>query len=114
MFAFLVETTSTLMKIFSIMFFPNLYYTFITCDKRKSNERRAKSNEQRTKRNDQEEKSNEQRVKSNEQQAKSNEQRAKCSALCTAKLWFKEKKNKQILKIPFQPSLILFPLCRVI
>ena len=107
MFPFLAETTRTLMKIFSIMFFFNLYFTFITYDKRKKNE-------QRTKRNDQEEKSNEQRVKSNEQQAKSNEQRAKCSALCTAKLCFKEKKNKQILKIPFQPSLILFPLCRVI
>ena len=68
MFPFLAETTRTLMKIFSIMFFFNLYYTFITYDKRKKNERRAKSNKQLTKRNDQEEKSNEQRaeVTSNE------------------------------------------------
>ena len=66
----LAEATSRLIKTFSIVFFLNLYYTFITCNGRKSSEQRAKSNEQQAK-------SNAQRAKNNEQRAKSNEQRAK-------------------------------------
>ena len=43
----LAEATSKLIKIFSTMFFPNLYYTFITYDGRKSNEKRVTANEQK-------------------------------------------------------------------
>ena len=52
------------------MFFLNLYYTFITQDRRKSNDQCAKINKQQAK-------SNEQREKSNDQQEKCNKQRAK-------------------------------------
>ena len=45
----LFQNTKTL----SIVFFLNLYYTFITYDGRKSNEQRAKSNKQRAKSNEQ-------------------------------------------------------------
>ena len=59
------------------MFFPNLHYTFITYNGRKSNEQRTKSNKQRAKSNEQRGKSNEQRAKTSEQRVKANEQRAK-------------------------------------
>ena len=60
----LAEVSSTLIKTFSIVFFLNLYYAFITYDGRKSNEQRAKANEQRAKANEQRAKTNEQRAKS--------------------------------------------------
>ena len=69
----LAEATSALIKKFSIVFFPNLHYTFITYNGRKSNEQRTKSNKQRAK-------SNEQRGKSNEQRAKTSEQRVKLTS----------------------------------
>ena len=62
------EARSKLIKTFSCVFFPNLYYTFITYDAPKSNRQPAKSNEQRAK-------NNEQRAKSNEQRAINNKQR---------------------------------------
>ena len=40
----LAEASNTLIKIFSVMFILNIYYTFVTYDERKSNEQRAKSN----------------------------------------------------------------------
>ena len=49
----LAEATSTLIKIFSIVIFLNLYYTFITYDGPKSNEQRAKGNKQWAKSNEQ-------------------------------------------------------------
>ena len=67
----LAEATSRLIKTFSIVFFLNLYYTFITCNGRNSSELRAKSNEQRAKNNEQRAKSNEQRAKSIKQGAMS-------------------------------------------
>ena len=73
----LAEATSALIKKFSIVFFPNLHYTFITYNGRKSNEQRTKSNKQRAKSNEQRGKSNEQRAKTSEQRVKANEQRAK-------------------------------------
>ena len=76
----LAEVPSTLIKTFSIVFFLNLYYAFMTDEKsydgRKNNEQRANTNEQRAKSNKQRVESNEQRAESNEQQAKSNEQQA--------------------------------------
>ena len=48
----LTEARSKLIKIFSIVLFLNLYYTFITYDGPKSNEQRAKSNKQRAKGNE--------------------------------------------------------------
>ena len=41
-FEILAEATSTLINKFSIVFFLNLYYTFITYNGRKSNEQQAK------------------------------------------------------------------------
>ena len=73
----LSEARSKLIEIFSIVFFLNLYYTFITYDEPKSNKQPVKSNKQRAKNNEQWPKSNEQRGESNEQRAKSNKQRAK-------------------------------------
>ena len=49
----LAETTNTPVKTFSIAFFLNLYYTFITHDGRKSNQQREKINEQRAKSSEQ-------------------------------------------------------------
>ena len=71
----LSEAKSKLTKTFSVVFFLNLHYTFLTYDGPKSNEQRTKSNKQRAKSNKQRAKSNEQQVKSNEQRAKSNKQR---------------------------------------
>ena len=79
----LAEAPSTLIKTFSIVFFLNLYYVFMTDEKtydgRKNNEQRANTNEQRAKSNKQRVESNEQRAESNEQQAEINEQPAKCN-----------------------------------
>ena len=55
-----------LTKTLSIMFFLNLFYTFIIYDGQKINEQQAKSNHQQAK-------CNEQRGKSNKQKASSNE-----------------------------------------
>ena len=41
----LAEATSTLNKTFFIMFFVNIYCTFITYDGRKSNEQKVTNNE---------------------------------------------------------------------
>ena len=60
----LAEATITLVKTFSIVFFLNFYYTFITYDGPKGNEQRAESNDQRVKSNEQRAKSNKQRVTS--------------------------------------------------
>ena len=85
----LAETTNTPVKTFSIAFFLNLYYTFITHDGRKSNQQREKINEQRAKSNEKRAKSNKERAKltrseqkrtSNEQKVASNDLRAKRSA----------------------------------
>ena len=70
----LAETTNTPVKTFSIAFFLNLYYTFITHDGRKSNQQREKINEQRAKSNKERAKINEKRAKTNKQRAKSSEQ----------------------------------------
>ena len=67
----LVETASTLIKTFFIVFFLNLYYTLITYDGRKCNKQRANSNKQQAESNEQRPKSKEQRAKTNEQQATS-------------------------------------------
>ena len=75
----LAETTNTPVKTFSIAFFLNLYYTFITHDGRKSNQQREKINEQRAKSNEKRAKSNKERAKINEKRAKTNKQRAKSS-----------------------------------
>ena len=72
----LPETTSTLIKVFSIAFSLNLY-SFITYDGRKSNGQQVKSNEQRAKTNHQRGESNNQGTKSSEQQVKSNKERVK-------------------------------------
>ena len=81
----LAEVKGTLIKIFFIVFFLNLYNTIITYDRRKSNKQLAKGSEQRAKSNEQRVKSNEQRVKSNEQRAKSNKQRA-TSKICGSEI----------------------------
>ena len=75
----LAEATYTPVKTFSIAFFLNLYYTFITHDGRKSNQQREKINEQRAKSNEKRAKSNKERAKINEKRAKTNKQRAKSS-----------------------------------
>ena len=65
----LAETTSTLIKKFSIVFFPEFkLYFHIT--------RWTKSYKQRVNRNEQQAKSNEERTKSNGEGGKSNEQQA--------------------------------------
>ena len=56
------EATSTLINTFFIVFFLNLYYTFIVYDGRKSNRQRTKSKEQRAKSNEQRAKSKDQKV----------------------------------------------------
>ena len=56
------EATSTLINTFFIVFFLNLYYTFIVYDGRKSNQQRTKSKEQRAKSNEQRAKSKDQKV----------------------------------------------------
>ena len=64
-------------KTFFIVFLLNLFYSFITYDRQKSNKQRAKSNEQQAKKrtsNKQKVTSYEQKVTSNKQKPKSNEQ----------------------------------------
>ena len=69
----LAGATSALINTLSMVFFLNLYYTFITYDVRKGNEQWAKSNEQRTESNEQRAKSKKERARSKELRAKSNE-----------------------------------------
>ena len=69
-----ILTEATSIKTFLVVFFLNLYYTFIIYDRWKNNEQRAKSNEQRAESKEQWAKNNEQQVKSNETRVKSNEQ----------------------------------------
>ena len=73
----LYEARRKLIKIFSIEFFLNLYYTFITDDESKRNKQRAKSNKQRAKNNEHRAWRNMQQAKSKEERAENNEQRAK-------------------------------------
>ena len=76
----------------TIVVFLNLYYTFITYDWRKRNEKRAKGKEHQTK-------SNEQRTKSKKQQAKSNEQQATIQKFSLSQAEYEAKSNKQQQKL---------------